>query len=327
MDAKAAGMTTDSSDREIVLSRVYDAPRELVWEVWTDPRHVVHWWGPDGFTTTIETMDVRVGGVWRHVMHGPDGTDYANESVFTEVMKPERIAYSHGGRRAGGPEVAFVATWVFDALDDDSTRVTMRLVFESKAARDLVAREYGAIEGGKQTLGRLDTYVHQQQGEFVIARDFPVARELMWQVWTDPAHMQHWWGPKGFKVFHNEMDVRPGGTYHYGIRSPEGLEIWGKFFYRELAAPEYLTFVTCFSDADGNITRHPLSPTWPLHMLTTITFEPTENGTRVKIRWKPLDATDEERQTFEAAYDSMNNGWGGTFEQLRTYLGTGSNPG
>jgi len=85
------------------MSRVFEAPRELVWEAWTNPKHVVHWWGPKGFTTTIETMDLRPGGVWTQVMHGPDGAHYPNKCRFTEVSKPERIAYSHAGGRQGGP--------------------------------------------------------------------------------------------------------------------------------------------------------------------------------------------------------------------------------
>ena len=146
-------------DREIVISRVFDAPRELVWEVWTDPKHVVHWWGPNGFTTTIETMDVRPGGVWKHVMHGPDGTDYPNKSVFIEVVKPERIVYSHGGGREGGPGAQFEATWTFDALEGNKTRATGRMVFASAADREHVVREFKAVEGGHQTLGRLAGYL------------------------------------------------------------------------------------------------------------------------------------------------------------------------
>jgi uncharacterized protein YndB with AHSA1/START domain len=144
--------------REIVISRVVDAPRELVWQAWTDPKHVVRWWGPKGFTTTIEKMEVKPGGVWKHVMHGPDGTDYPNTSRFTEVTKPERIVYSHGGGRKGGRGATFLATWTFEALGR-RTRVTIRMVFSSAAERDFVVKEYGAIEGGQQTLGRLGEYL------------------------------------------------------------------------------------------------------------------------------------------------------------------------
>jgi len=143
------------SPRELVLTRIFEAPRELVWEAWTDPQQVVRWWGPRGFTTTIETMDVRPGGVWKHVMHGPDGTDYPNKSVFIEIVKPERIVFSHGGGTKGRRGVRFEATWTFEALNRHQTRVTMRGVFASAEDRERVVREYGAIEGGKQTLERL----------------------------------------------------------------------------------------------------------------------------------------------------------------------------
>ncbi len=159
MDARRSSLAAGTADREIVIARVFDAPRELVWRAWTDPQHVVNWWGPTGFTTTIEKMDVRPGGVWKHVMHAPDGTDYPNSSVFREVVKPERIVFSHGGGKEGGPGVHFTATWTFEALAGNQTRVTIRMVFDSAADRDVVVREYGAIEGGKQTLGRLADYL------------------------------------------------------------------------------------------------------------------------------------------------------------------------
>ena len=89
-------MEGDTSDREIVISRVFDAPRELVWEALANPRHVVHWWGPRGFTTTIESMDLRPGGIWKHTMYGPNGTEHPNESTYIEVTKPDRIVYEHG---------------------------------------------------------------------------------------------------------------------------------------------------------------------------------------------------------------------------------------
>jgi len=159
MDAKKSSPAVETAEWEIVITRVFDAPRELVWQAWTDPKHVVNWWGPTGFTTTIEKMDVRPGGVWKHVMHGPDGTDYPNSSVFKEVVKPERIVFSHGGGKEGGPGVHFTATWTFEGLAANKTRLTIRMVFDSAADRDVVVKEYGAIEGGNQTLGRLAEYL------------------------------------------------------------------------------------------------------------------------------------------------------------------------
>src|ERR1700736_566480 len=109
MTTKTDRPVESTSDREIVITRSFDAPRELAWEAMTNPKHVVNWWGPRGFTTTIQEMDVRPGGIWQHVMHGPDGTDYPNRSVFKEVVKPERLVFVHGGGKKGGPDVRFEA--------------------------------------------------------------------------------------------------------------------------------------------------------------------------------------------------------------------------
>lgn len=154
--APAPGLTEDRSAApdEIVLVRTFEAPREVVWGVWTDPHHLVQWWGPAGFSTEIETMDVRPGGVWRHVMIGPDGTRYPNSSIFTEVVRPERVTYRHGDVSKGRADAHFTATWTFEDLGPQ-TRVTIHMKFPSAEERDHVVRTYGAIQGGTQTLARL----------------------------------------------------------------------------------------------------------------------------------------------------------------------------
>jgi len=152
-------LASDSADREIVLSRVVNAPRELVWRAFTEPGHVVHWWGPRGFSTTIKKMDFRIGGVWEHVMRGPDGTNYPNKSVFKDIVPLETIVYSHGGGREDGRGASFVATWTFEDAGATQTKLTGRMVFPTVEARDRVVREYGAIEGGNQTLERLSEYL------------------------------------------------------------------------------------------------------------------------------------------------------------------------
>jgi uncharacterized protein YndB with AHSA1/START domain len=312
----------DSSDREIVISRVFDAPRELVWEAWTNPEQVVKWWGPRGFTTTIEEMNVRPGGVWKHVMHGPDGTDYPNKCIFTEVVKPERIVYTNGGGKKGGHGVQFVSTWIFDALEDGKSRLTVRMVFPTAADRDTVVKEYGAIEGGKQTLERLSEHLAAtpHQKPFVISRTFDAPRDLVWKAFTDPEHLKQWWGPKGCTMRAAKMDLRPGGTYHYCMRTPDGHDMWGKFVYREIVAPERLIFVNSFSDENGGLTRHPMSPTWPLEMLSTFTFVEHEGKTTLTIQWLPINANEVERKTFDDGRGGMTQGWTGTLDQLAAYL-------
>jgi uncharacterized protein YndB with AHSA1/START domain len=159
--------------------------------------------------------------------------------------------------------------------------------------------------------------------DFVISRVFDAPRDLMWKAFTEPERMRHWWGPKGFKVIASKMDLRVGGTYHYGLESPDGKPMWGKFVYREITPPERLVFINSFSDENGGVTRHPMAPNWPLEMLSTFTFEEQPGGkTKFTVRWAPYNPTEEETKVFEAGRDSMTQGWSGTMEQLAAYLAT-----
>ena len=144
------------ADREIVVSRVIDAPRELVFEAFTAVRHLSQWWGPEGFSTTTRAFEFRVGGEWVFVMHGPDGTDYPEWISWTEIAPPERIALLHGEYR-GDPN-AFESTLTF-ATAGAATRIEMRTLFPTREQRDLAVERYHAIEGGQQTLGHLAAYV------------------------------------------------------------------------------------------------------------------------------------------------------------------------
>ncbi len=304
----------ETSEREITGTRVFDAPRELVWTMWTDPQHIVEWWGPRGYRTTMQQMDVRAGGVWQFVMHSPDGTDYQNKNVYVDVVKPERIVFDH----VSGP--LFRATVTFEDLGG-KTRVVSRMVFETAELRDTVVRQFGAEEGLRQNLERLGEHLRRQCGqEFSIERAFDASRDLMWEVWTDPAHMQKWFGPKGMTGIYSKNDFRVGGTYHYGLQMPSGEEIWGKWTYREITPKERFVFVQTFSDRDGGVTRHPMSPEWPLQMLSTIEFVERDSKMVVIVRWTPLNASETECDVFKAGIPGMNQGWSGTFERLEAHL-------
>jgi len=159
-----------------------------------------------------------------------------------------------------------------------------------------------------------------KEREFVLTRVFDAPRDLVWKAFTDPAHMKNWWGPKGFTVHVAKMDFRPGGSYHYCMRSPDGRDMWGKFVYREIVTPERIVFVNSFSDENGGLTRHPMSPTWPLEMLSAFTFVEYEGKTTFTIKWVPYNATEEERKTFDAGREGMSKGWTGTLDQLAEYL-------
>lgn len=314
---------SSTAGRELRISRVLRAPRALVWEAMTDPQQVTKWWGPRGFSTLTEVMDLRVGGTWKHVMVGPDGTRYPNKSIFREITPIERIVYTHGGAREGGPGVAFTATWTFEELGPRETRLTIHQLFDTAEQRDLIVREYGAEEGAKQTLERLSEHLSRMGGaqELQITRTVNAPRDLVWQVYTQPEHLAHWWGPKGFTMEKCTVDLRRGGLFHYGMKAPNGMIMWGRFLYHEIVPPQKLVFVVSFSDEKGGITANPFSKDpWPPLMLNEVTFTEENGQTVIAMRATAYECTPEERATFEKTFDNMRQGFAGTFAQLDEYL-------
>jgi uncharacterized protein YndB with AHSA1/START domain len=312
-----------SQDREIVVSRLIAAPQERVFAAFTDPKEISNWWGPEGFTTTTEIMDLRPQGIWRFVMHGPDGRDYENLVTYLEVSPPKRLVYLHSGV-GDTANIKFHATVSFKPVGD-KTEVTLRSVFATAEERNYVVAVHGAIEGGKQTLARLERHVtgttwHGDVPEFVISRVFDAPRDRVWKAHSELEALKQWWGPKGFKWMAGTLDFRPGGVFHYGLVSPNGQEMWGRFAYREIVPQERIVSVLSFSDAQGGITRHPMSPDWPAQMLNVATFTEANGKTTLTIRSRPLDATLSEIKIFHEGFKSMEGGFGGTFDQLDAYL-------
>jgi len=145
------------SNREVIFSRLLDAPRELVWKVWCDPQHLLQWWGPAGFTTTTHEFSFVPDGEWRFIMHGPDGTDYPNLVVFREIEPPSRLVYENGWDLPGSP-LDFKVVVTFDAVGT-KTRLSLHMTFRNAEAYRTAVERYGVLEGGRQTLDRLAGYV------------------------------------------------------------------------------------------------------------------------------------------------------------------------
>lgn len=303
-------------NRTIVTTRLIEAPRELVFDAFTDADHLARWWGPNGFGLTTHRFDMRPGGAWDFTMHGPDGRDYQNRIIFDEIVRPERLVMRHGGVADGVP-VSFIHTITLEDLGA-RTRLTMRAIFPTAAERDRVVREHHADEGGRQTLGRLAQYLGDEL--FTVSRHFKAPRELVWQVWTDAQHLAKWWGPKGFTWIEGKLDFKPGGRFHYGMRSPDGNEMWGLFVFHDIAKPERLTFVNSFSDREGGITRARFFDNWPLEVFNLLTLEEEDGGTRLILRGAPINARKDEHERFQSMKPSMDQGWSGTMEQLENYL-------
>lgn len=232
--------TASTPGNEIVVTRLLDAPRDLAFRAWTDPDCISLWWGPDGFRTTTEHMDVRPGGSWVFTMHGPDGTDYLNRIIYDEVVRPERITYRQSGD-GETRDIKFRSTVTFDD-EAGKTRITLRMVFETPRERDHVIENFGAVEGGKQTVTRLNDYLARQRREMQVftptekqirlERLLDAPRELVFEVWTKPEHIRKWWGCAVSELVVCEIDFRPGGKWRYVMRDDKGTEypFKGEFF-------------------------------------------------------------------------------------------------
>lgn len=250
---------SQTAEREIVISRVFDAPRELVFRVWSSHEHLSKWYGPDGFTITTHEMAFKPGGVWRFIMHGPDGRDYPNRVVFQEIVEPELLVYAHDDDDKGPDAIRFNTTVSFHEAGAGKTKLTMRSVFSSKQEKDRVEKLAGAVEGGLQHVGRLAEYLAGQNGgkaaaltialpsekEVILRRVFNAPRALVFEAMTKPEHICKWWGPREFAVSECEMDFRVGGSWRFVQRKSDGTEHPFRGEYLEIAAPERIvqTFI------------------------------------------------------------------------------------
>ena len=315
-------MSAKNKPNELYITRLYDAPVKIVWDAWTDPKKAAKWWGPRGFTITTHSKDLRVGGNWTYTMHGPDGTDYENETKYLEVETYSRLVYDHGGYKDRPP--MFRVTVQFTEVKG-KTKMEMTMAFPSEEiARESV--KFIKKAGGNATWDRLAEYLEKESSgkeKFVINRSFDTNVETMFEMWTNPKHFAQWLGPKGMNMEFIRAEIKPGGTSFYCMTSEDGsMKMYGKVKYIEITKPNFLKYTQEFSDENGNMARHPMAPTWPESMLTLVTFTEEENNkTRVTIEWQPDGkVTAEELAAFVKERAGMTQGWTGSFDKLEEYI-------
>jgi uncharacterized protein YndB with AHSA1/START domain len=318
--------TTAPTERKLVLTRTFDAPRSLVFRAWTDPKQLAEWWGPHGFTNPVCEIDVRNGGGIRIDMTGPDGVVYPMKGSFREIVEPDRLVFTSTAFEddAGHFGLEVLNTVTFAERDGKTTLTLVAVVV--KAAAEAAGAIEGMEAGWTQSLERLAAILSKAptdahaEGEFILSRVVDAPRELVFRAWTEPDRLARWFGPKGFTILSRTLDLRPGGVFHYSMRSPDGREMWGRWVFWEVVPPERLAFVVSFSDERCGVTRHPFASDWPLEVLSTLTLTDHGGGTLLTMRGVPLNATVSERTTFEAGHDGMRKGWTGTLDQLTEYL-------
>lgn len=314
-----AGKTNKKAAKpnELYITREYDAPLKMVWEAWTDPKQKAHWWGPRGFTITTHHSDIRSGGTWDYTMHGPDGVDWPNVTKYLEVEKYSRMVYDHGGSKDRPP--LFRVTVNFSETKGKTLmEMTMALPTE-EAAKE--TKKFIKKAGGDSTWDRLAEYITNDD-RFVINRSFEAPIETVFDMWANPENLSRWLPPAGMTMEFLKADIKTGGTSHYSM-SGGGMKLFGKIHYQEIRRPDLLVYTQCFCDEQGKISRHPMAPTWPETMLTTVTLTEEDPGrTRVSVCWKIFgEATQAERDTFLKERGGMTQGWTGSFDKLEGLLG------
>lgn len=163
------------------------------------------------------------------------------------------------------------------------------------------------------------------QQDFVITRTLNAPRDKVWKAWSEADSLAQWWGPKGCTIRIVTFDFRPGGVFHYAMQFQPGHDMFGRFVYRDIAAPERIVFINSFSDIDGGITRAPfpqLKDLWPLEVHNTLTLSEENGKTTLTLRGRPINASEAETNAFIGMFDSMKQGFGGTFDKLEEYLAT-----
>ncbi|MFO7544381.1 MAG: SRPBCC domain-containing protein [Trueperaceae bacterium] len=264
-------------DRELVISRLFDAPRDLVFEAYTNVDAKSQWWGPHGFTTTTHAADVRPGGEWRFTMHGPDGTDFPNRIVFREIAAPERLVYDHdddGEARGVEVRTRFVAEIDFEERGNQ-TLLTLRQRWPSAEVLAKKEATFGALAGGQQTLQRLahhlariapdrvapprrvTTVAFASDRELVVMRPFAARPQELFDAFVTPEAFARWWRPNGVENVACELDPRPGGAWSLVQRGADGVEHLLSGEYREVVPAERLVMTWRVAEAgrDGEARR------------------------------------------------------------------------
>ena len=297
---------TKPSGRELVFTRVFDAPRELVFEAWTEPKHLEQWWGPYGFRTESLSKETGVGGEWRLIMHAPNGMQFRNRVVYEDVTPPERLVYRHVGDDG---KVNFETTTTFEEAGE-ATRVTMRQLFGSEKELDEVIQKYGADKGGMQTMDRLGEHlatVPQIHGEVELTRVFDAPREDVFRAWTDAAVMKEWFGPRNFTNSVCEVDAQVGGALRIVMRGPDGTEYPMRGVFREVVVPERLVFSNVPVDAQDRAL---------MLGVTTVIFEEFRGLTKITMRTVAIGVDPMAARMLEG----MEAGWGQTLDRLGELL-------
>lgn len=313
-------MAAKSSSNQIRITRVYDAPVRAVWDAWTDPAQVGQWWGPRGFTLTTHSKDLRAGGSWRYTMHGPDGADWPNVTLYHVVEPLSRLVYDHGGTDDQPP--LFRVTVTFAEVDGKTT-MDLTMTLASPEAAVQIAKHIKQA-GGNATWDRLAEHLEEAstgKRSFVINRTLDAPIERVYAMWTDPEHLAKWLPPAGTRMSFLRSEIAVGKSTLFVITSSHGT-MHVRAAYQVLEPSRRIVYTQQFVDAQERLAAAPGADAWPATLLTTVLFTAeAPDRTRVTVTMEPIDdPTAAEIAAFVAERPGMTLGWTGSFDALEALL-------
>lgn len=313
-------MKPKNNSNELVLTRVFDAPVNLVWDAWTDPKKAAKWWGPRGFSITTKSKDLKPGGKWIYTMHGPDGVDYPNVTTYFVVEPLKRLEYDHG---ANENQKALFRVNVLFSEAKGKTTMKMTMTFESpERAKELSV--FIKQAGGNSTWDRLGEYLDEECNDkkvFLLNRVFESPIDLVFEMFTNPVHIEKWQPPTGFNMKILEGKVEAGCSVFYEMGNNE-VKFFGRSTYEKIIRPDFISFIQEFCDENGKNAKHPGAPIWPARWLTSVAFTAEDKtSTRITLKSEIIDGhTSAELEAFMAARGGMTQGWTGSLDRLEEHL-------
>lgn len=307
--------------KELRITRIYDAPVELVYRAYTDPEAQLKWWGPRGFTITHHSKDLRPGGQWIYTMHSEDGQDFPNIATYHEVIPNKRLVYDHGATPTTPP--LFRVEVDFISLSKKRTEMRMKMIVDSEEkAREMA--KFIKQASGNSTWDRLGEFLAENEGDdkFFINRVFETTPEKMLKLWTDANELKNWLPPVGFEMDILKGEIKEGGECFYRMTDRAEFTVYGKNLYKEITPNSKIVYEMRFADEKGNLGQHPLAPDYPPVFLMTIRFTEEDPGeVRVTVEAEATgEATEKQKKFFKDSRGNMTMGWTGSFEKLENYL-------
>ena len=278
---------TLQGERDIVMTRVFNAPRRLVFDAWTRPELLRRWYGARGWSLPVCDVDLRPGGSYRFVMRGPDGAEVTLRGTYREVSPPDRLVstetFEGFAEEGWRPEDESVSTMVLTEQAGKTTW-TLTTTYSTREVRDAAYALKQAWEGMGYSLDRLEGVLHTR--DLVVTRVFDAPVERLWQAWSTADDVKQWWGPQGFTAPVAKMDFREGGSSLVCMRAPDGTEFWSTWTYQRIDPLERIEFVVGFSDTAGRQVAPAelgLPPDLAREVPHIVTFEPDGIRTRLTV--------------------------------------------